>query len=77
MYYMTTSVRLKPGLAERLHRAAELSNKSPNRLINEALESYLAGVDTDELRREIERQCGRANQADRHDDWEAFADLPT
>lgn len=72
---MTTSVRLKPGLAERLQRTSELTDKSVNRLINEALEEYLSRVDSSTLRREIERQCRRANRADQNDDWEAFADF--
>jgi predicted transcriptional regulator len=71
---MTTSVRLKPGLAGRLRRAAEVAGKSSNRLINEALEEYLARFDSAGLRREIERQCRLANRADVRDDWEAFAD---
>ncbi|MGH8729001.1 MAG: CopG family ribbon-helix-helix protein [Burkholderiales bacterium] len=62
---MTASVRLKPGLAERLRRAAEVSDKTPNRLINEALEEYLLRFDSIALRWEIERQCQRANRADR------------
>lgn len=71
---MTTSVRLKPGLVQRLQRAAEVSDKTPNRLINEALEEYLSRFDSVALRREIEKQCRRANRADVGDDWEAFAD---
>jgi predicted transcriptional regulator len=69
------SVRLKPGLAERLRRAAEVSAKTPNRLINEALEEYLSRFDSEALREEIRRQCRRANRADANDDWEAFADF--
>lgn len=72
---MTTSVRLKPGLAERLHRAAEVSNKSSNRLINEALEEYLSRFDSVLLRQEIRRQCERANRADADNDWKAFIDF--
>lgn len=72
---MTTSVRLKPSLDERLQRAVEITGKNSNRLINEALEEYLPRFDSVALRREIERQCRRANRADAGDDWEAFADL--
>ncbi|MGH8719645.1 MAG: CopG family ribbon-helix-helix protein [Burkholderiales bacterium] len=71
---MTTSVRLKPDLGGRLQRAAEVTGKSANRIINEALEEYLPRFDSAALRREIERQCRRANRADASDDWEAFAD---
>ncbi|MGH8728835.1 MAG: hypothetical protein ACREV9_11935 [Burkholderiales bacterium] len=60
---------------ERLQRAAEMTGKTANRIINEALEEYLPRFDSAALRREIERQCRRANRADAGDDWEAFADL--
>lgn len=68
-----TTIRLKPGLNDRLQLAAEVSGKSRNRLINEALEAYLSRFDSVAPRAEIEQQCRRANRADADDDWEAFA----
>ncbi len=72
---MITSVRLRADVGERLRQAAEITGKTPNSMINEALEEYLARINSDAMRREIERQCRRANRADTGDDWEAFADF--
>jgi predicted transcriptional regulator len=72
---MATSVRLRRDLDQRLARAAEVTGKSTNRLINDAIEDYLRRLKLPELEREIERQCRLANRADRKDDWEAFADF--
>lgn len=72
---MTTSLRLRAEVGERLHRASQITGKTPNAIINDALEEYLARINSDAMRREIERQCRRANRADSADDWEAFADF--
>jgi predicted transcriptional regulator len=72
---MATSVRLRRDLDQRLARAAEVTGKSTNRLINDAIEDYLRRLNFPDLQREIERQCRLANRADRKDDWEEFADF--
>lgn len=69
---MSISVRLRPEAEARLASAVARTGKPRNAIINEAIANYLKDYGDEATRREIERQCRLANEADQRDDWQAF-----
>jgi predicted transcriptional regulator len=68
----TLSVRLKPGIKRRLAKLAEMSGRSSNFLVSDAVESYVA--DQERLLAEIRRADREVKSGHyiRHEDMKAW-----
>jgi RHH-type transcriptional regulator, rel operon repressor / antitoxin RelB len=68
----TLSVRLKPQIKKRLAKLAEISGRSSNFLISDAVESYVA--DQERLLREIRHADGEVKSGHyiKHEDMKAW-----
>lgn len=71
---VTTSIRLRPGLKQRLDRAAKRQREGRNRIVVAAIERYLDQLPDADLENEARRQSLRASARDREPeltpDWE-------
>lgn len=71
---VTTSIRLRPDLKQRLDRAARRQGQGRNRIVVTAIERYLGELPDADLEEEAHRQSLRASACDREPelipDWE-------
>lgn len=73
---VTTSIRLDPNLRDQLEHASHVMHRGKNWIIVQALQKFLAEIETLELRKEAKRQSLIAKKEDKRfeDDWENAGD---